>query len=75
MCETAELPEGFVTGWRFTAPLIDVPTYLGYLQRRLQAASGNDRPPAHQHAQRGDRSPFVLNGAGIGAHDLVPDPS
>src|SRR5262249_18059211 len=40
MCQPEELPEGFATGWRFTAPLIDMPTYLDYLERRFAVANG-----------------------------------
>src|SRR5215207_2007013 len=36
----ADLPPGFVSGWRYTAPLIDMPTYLRYLAGRLTAAGG-----------------------------------
>ncbi|GAA3025766.1 hypothetical protein GCM10010448_04530 [Streptomyces glomeratus] len=31
LCEPAELPAGFAAGYRFTVPLIDMPTYLDYL--------------------------------------------
>jgi D-amino-acid oxidase len=41
MCEVGELPEGFVTGWRFTVPAVDMPVYLGYLERRFVAAGGS----------------------------------
>jgi D-amino-acid oxidase len=40
MCQADESPDGFVTGWRFIAPLVDMPTYLTYLERRLAAAGG-----------------------------------
>ncbi|GGW77337.1 hypothetical protein GCM10010350_72960 [Streptomyces galilaeus] len=39
-CEPAELPTGFTAGYRFTVPLIDMPAYLDYLLRRLDAAGG-----------------------------------
>src|SRR5687768_2194746 len=33
-CDAGELPGGFASGWRYTAPLIDMPPYLAYLERR-----------------------------------------
>ncbi|QOC93900.1 FAD-dependent oxidoreductase [Micromonospora craniellae] len=41
MCEPNELPDGLVVGWRYTAPLINMPVYLGYLRQRLTAADGS----------------------------------
>ncbi|MGI5185453.1 FAD-dependent oxidoreductase [Dactylosporangium sp. CA-152071] len=35
MCDRSELPPGFSTGWRYTAPLVDMSMYLTYLRRRL----------------------------------------
>jgi len=28
MCQDGELPKGFATGWRFVAPLVDMPGRL-----------------------------------------------
>jgi D-amino-acid oxidase len=39
-CADGELPEGFVSGWRFTAPMMDMPVYLSYLLARFRAAGG-----------------------------------
>ncbi|GGY86992.1 hypothetical protein GCM10010327_16970 [Streptomyces nitrosporeus] len=39
-CEPAELPTGFSVGYRFTVPLIDTSTCLGYLLRRLDPPGG-----------------------------------
>jgi D-amino-acid oxidase len=75
MCGPSDLPDGFATGWRFIAPLVDMPTYLAYLKRRLTAAGGiieirrvNDLGEATEMA------PVVANCTGIGARHLVPDP-
>jgi hypothetical protein len=64
VCEPSEVPEGFATGSRFTVPLIDMPTYLGYLQRRLAPL---DEATAV--------APVVANSTGMDSTDLVPDPS
>lgn len=69
------LPEGFVSGWRYTAPVVDMPVYLSYLTRRLSDAgavlreatiSSLDAP--HLPAD------IVVNCTGHAARDLVPDP-
>ena len=40
LCADGELPEGFASGWRFTAPVMTMPVYLGYLLARFRAAGG-----------------------------------
>lgn len=75
MCDPEDLPEGFTTGWRFTAPLIDMPRYLDYLERRLAIAGG--RISIRRIGSLSEAvgvAPLVVNCAGIGARDLVPDP-
>ncbi|QYJ05577.1 FAD-binding oxidoreductase [Nocardioides panacisoli] len=37
---TTDLPQGFVDGWRFTAPVIEMPVHLDWLVGRLEAAGG-----------------------------------
>jgi D-amino-acid oxidase len=76
-----ELPSGFVSGWRYTAPVVTMPTYLDYLRERYTAADGSITvsPVTSLAAQAlpdvaGD-APVVVNCTGIGARELVPDPS
>jgi D-amino-acid oxidase len=69
-CAPAELAPGFAGGWHWTAPLADMPAYLGYLRRRFELASGTieiARVPTLEVA------PVVVNCSGIAAHHLVPD--
>src|SRR2546430_1818631 len=33
-CTPGELPDGFVGGWRYTVPVVDMPAYLSYLAGR-----------------------------------------
>jgi D-amino-acid oxidase len=75
MCSSSELPHGFVTGWRFIAPMVNMPVYLGYLQRRLAAAGGRIeiRRISSLH-EATTAAPIVANCTGVGARDLVPDP-
>jgi D-amino-acid oxidase len=76
MCDAGELPYGFVTGWRYLSPVVDMPVYLDYLLDRAEAAG------AVLEIRRLDSldealaaAPVVVNCAGIGARELVPDPS
>ena len=39
-CRDGELPAGYPAGWRFAAPLVDMPVYLGYLLGRFRRAGG-----------------------------------
>ncbi|MGN9779423.1 FAD-dependent oxidoreductase [Micromonospora sp. H33] len=75
MCEPSELPDGFATGWRYTAPLVDMPVYLGYLRGRLEAAGGEIAIRRIDSLDETvDVAPVVVNCTGMGAGDLVPDP-
>ena len=77
-CGAAELPAGFAYGWRYSAPLVHMPSYLGYLRARFEAGGGHleagtvrSLPTAAvEHDAR-----VVLNCTGTGARDLLPDPA
>jgi D-amino-acid oxidase len=75
MCLSDELPSGFVTGWRFTAPIIDMPRYLDYLEDRFTGAGGVLE--VRRLSTLRDASavaPTIVNCTGLGARQLVPDP-
>ena len=40
LLEPGELPDGYASGWRYTAPVVTMPRYLPYLVDRLTAAGG-----------------------------------
>jgi D-amino-acid oxidase len=70
-----QLPAGFVTGWRYRAPVLDMPVYLGYLLDRFAASGGEVRICAvGSLAEALADCPVVVNCTGIGARTLVPDP-
>ncbi|MFE6775524.1 FAD-dependent oxidoreductase [Streptomyces sp. NPDC057702] len=72
---SAELPTGYATGLRARVPLIDMPTHLRYLERRLVAAGGTvERRALTSLAEAGRAAPVVVNCSGLGARELVPDP-
>ncbi|MEV4921683.1 NAD(P)/FAD-dependent oxidoreductase [Streptomyces roseoverticillatus] len=69
-----ELPAGYGHGLRARTPMVDMPAYLGYLQRRFAAAGGTVVHRAVPHlAEAGRAAPVVVNCTGLGARDLVPD--
>jgi D-amino-acid oxidase len=71
-CAAEELPAGFVTGFRYTAPVVTMPVYLGYLRDRAIAAGVRFE---ERRVDRLDLAPLVVDCAGIGARELAPDPS
>jgi D-amino-acid oxidase len=73
----AELPEGFGSGWWYTAPVVDMPRYLAYLTGRLAelGCPVEIRPdPVRSLREAVALAPIVVNCTGNGARDLVPDP-
>jgi D-amino-acid oxidase len=67
-----DLPDGFVSGWRYTAPSVNMPVYLGYLLRRYAGLGGT--VTAQTVTSLGSvAAPVVVNCTGIGARSLVPD--
>jgi D-amino-acid oxidase len=71
-----ELPPGFLSGWRYTAPIVDMPVYLAYLERRLHAAGGRIEPGrVRSLAEVTGVAPVTVNCTGFGARALVPDPA
>lgn len=77
-CGSADLPEGFAAGRRYSAPLVHMPTYLGYLQERFVKAGGKlteGTVTSLTAAARGTGARAVVNCTGTGANRLVPDPA
>jgi D-amino-acid oxidase len=73
-CAAAELPDGFVAGWRYTAPVLTMPVYLEYLLDRLTGGGGQVQvATVGSLAEAAAVAPAVVNCTGIGARDLVPD--
>jgi D-amino-acid oxidase len=75
-CGPTDLPPGFVSGWRYTAPIIDMPPYLKRLQERIAAHSGELLFGDQLHSLEAAfaDAPVVVNCSGVGARELVPDP-
>ncbi|HEU4347118.1 MAG TPA: FAD-dependent oxidoreductase [Actinoplanes sp.] len=67
---TTDLPPGFAAGWRYVAPVVDMPVYLGYLEARAGKAGAT---LAERTVDRLDLAPVVVNCAGMGARELAGD--
>jgi D-amino-acid oxidase len=70
----AELPDGFASGWSYTAPAVSMPDYLQYLLNRYQSGGGAVDYATVPSLASVD-APVVVNCTGIGARSLVPDES
>jgi D-amino-acid oxidase len=72
MLGRGELPDGLAVGWRYVAPVADMPAYLRYLRRRAESAGA-----VVQIRRIGTlaevSAPVVVNCAGIGARELAGD--
>jgi D-amino-acid oxidase len=75
--ETVEVPVGYDGGWRFTAPVVEMPIYLEWLAGQVLAAGGSiTRLNLHGLPRTGDGSAeAVVDCAGLGAKFLAADPS
>ena len=73
-CAAEWLPDGFVSGWRYTVPVVDMPKYLNYLVTRLTRAGVDiTTDPLSSLADAVALASIVVNCAGVGARELVPD--
>jgi D-amino-acid oxidase len=75
-CTADELPTGYSQGWWYSAPIVDMPTYLGYLRDRLREASGTlSAGVVRSLDEAAAEASIVVNCTGIGARQLVTDVS
>jgi len=65
------LPPPYRDGWSFTTPVIEMPVYLTWLQRRLEQAGASVTRMALSALP--DRAEVVVNCAGLGARRLARD--
>jgi D-amino-acid oxidase len=75
LCTAEELPAGFSSGWRYTAPVVDMPVYLAYLVSRLADAGVTIEVGYHIDTldEALAMAAVVVNCTGFGARRLVPD--
>jgi D-amino-acid oxidase len=73
-CTKDELPPGFDRGSHSRMPLMDMPRYLDYLERRLAAAGGEiEQRRVRNLAEAAETVSVVVNCTGLGARELVGD--
>jgi D-amino-acid oxidase len=77
-CASQELPAGFAAGWNFRAPVVTMPVYLGYLLARFRDGGGQAETGDREFGSMAEASGYtsakvIVNCAGIGARNLVPD--
>ena len=72
----SKIPPAFVSGFSIHVPLIETGKYLEYLGARLTSAGGSvSRGPHFDELEEVDAGfDLIVNCAGIGARELVPDP-
>jgi D-amino-acid oxidase len=74
VCQAEELPAGYVSGWRYTIPIVDMPAYLAYLQGRLASADVTlESGEVTAFEEVAEASEIIVNCTGLGARELVPD--
>lgn len=71
----SELPSGFVSGWRYLTPVLDMPIYLAYLVERLDDLGVAIDTGMHLASldDVAERAGVVVNCSGLGARELVAD--
>ncbi len=71
-----ELPVGYADGCAFYSPIAEMPIYLTYLQQRFEELGGKVQlRPVDSIAQVLDYHDAVVNCAGLGARQLIGDPT
>ena len=78
-CLPADVPAGYHSAWRLTAPIVAMPGYLEYLVGRFGRAGGATPFPVKISTLADARvlapsAHVIVNCTGSGARDLVPDP-
>ena len=76
LVKVTDVPSGFAAGWRFPAPVVDMSRYLPWLEWRLAAHGVTPEVLTVDRLGPGDGlGDIVVDCAGLGARELVPDPS
>jgi D-amino-acid oxidase len=75
--DPATLPAGYVDGWRYLAPVTDMPAYLNYLVEQVLSHGGRielgPRRTSLADVAATETAQVIVNCTGIGAREFVPD--
>jgi D-amino-acid oxidase len=70
----SQLPPGFVSGFAAELPFADMPVYLGWLARRVQALGGRiEQRVVRDLGEAGPGADVVVNCSGLSARQLAGD--
>ncbi len=70
----SELSSGYATGWRLEAPVIEMPIYLAFLERRVRSLGGTiEEREVHSLAELEDSAEAAVLCVGLGARELLGD--
>jgi D-amino-acid oxidase len=73
-CAPEELPPGYADGWVFRVPIIEMPTYLAWLNEQFRAAGGTfERRRVTSLAEATEVCGLVVNCTGLAAGELADD--
>tara|TARA_B100000945_G_scaffold306733_1_gene294479 strand:- start:2557 stop:3489 length:933 start_codon:yes stop_codon:yes gene_type:complete len=72
LLEEGEIPEGYVFGWEFRAPVIEMPLYMPWLKSRFEEAGGKFRQRFIEDLSDLNGE-VVVNCVGLGARELCDD--
>ena len=67
-----EIPEGYVFGWQFRAPVIEMPLYMPWLRSRVETLGGTLRQSFVEDLSEVPGE-VVVNCVGLGARELCQD--
>lgn len=73
LLKVTDVPPGYGVGWRFAAPVVDMTRYLPWLEARLAGHGVMAETVELRDLGEAGEGGVVVNCAGLGARELVPD--
>ena len=70
--ESEEIPDGYVFGWQFRAPAIDMKLYMPWLKNRFEELGGTFEQGVVKSLKEVDGE-IIVNCVGLGARELCDD--
>ena len=70
--DDSEIPEGYVFGWQFRAPVIEMPLYMPWLRSRVEVLGGSFVQSFVENLNEVSGE-VVVNCVGLGARELCDD--
>ena len=70
--ESEEIPDGYVFGWEFRAPAIDMKLYMPWLKNRFEELGGTFEQGVVKSLKEVDGE-IIVNCVGLGARELCDD--